>query len=183
MQKSIIVAALPLLLLAACEVKVNDDAKGDANASAGDSAAISFDAGGNVAMASAEEPTSLSVSIPGIDAKIKVPGIELGGEDMNIDGMKLYPGSKMTGVNVTDKDGGNGRVEIRFVSPAAPDVVARYYADAAGQADFTGVKLAKNGAASTVTAVNGEGDPMTITLQPASKGTQGVILMTDKSAK
>jgi len=167
-------AALPLLLLAACEVKVNDDTKSDANASAGDSAAISIDAGGNVAMGSGDQPTSLSLSIP---------GIELGGEDMNIDGMKLYPGSKMTGVNVTDKDGGNGRVEIRFVSPAAPDVVARYYADAAGQADFTGVKLAKSGAASTVTAVNGEGDPMTITLQPASKGTQGSIVMTDKSAK
>ncbi len=183
MRKTIVMAALPLLLLAACEVKVNDDTKGDANASAGDSAAISIDAGGNVAMGSGDQPTSLSLSIPGIDAKIKVPGIELGGEDMNIDGMKLYPGSKMTGVNVTDKEGGNGRVEIRFVSPAAPDVVARYYADAAGQADFTGVKLVKNGAASTVTAVNGEGDPMTITLQPASKGTQGSIVMTDKSAK
>ncbi|MBP8234904.1 MAG: hypothetical protein KAY22_21655 [Rhizorhabdus sp.] len=174
MRKTIVMAALPLLLLAACEVKVNDDTKSDANASAGDSAAISIDAGGNVAMGSGDQPTSLSLSIP---------GIELGGEDMNIDGMKLYPGSKMTGVNVTDKDGGNGRVEIRFVSPAAPDVVARYYADAAGQADFTGVKLAKSGAASTVTAVNGEGDPMTITLQPASKGTQGSIVMTDKSAK
>ncbi len=183
MRKMIVMAALPLLLLAACEIKVNDDAKGDANANAGESAAISIDAGGNVAMASADEPSSLSLSIPGIDAKIKVPGIELGGEDMNIDGMKLYPGSKMTGVNVTDKEGGNGRVEIRFVSPAAPDVVARYYADAAGQADFTGVKLARTGAASTVTAVNGEGDPMTITLQPAGKGTLGSIMMTDMSAK
>lgn len=181
MRKMIVMAALPMLLLAGCEVKVGDDAKGASNASAGDAASMSIDAGGNVAMAAGEGESALSLSIPGMDAKIKIPGIELGGENMDIDGMKLYPGSKVTGINVTDKDKGNGRVEIRFMSPAAPDVVSRYYADAAGQADFTGVKLANNGAISTITAVNGEGDPMTITLQPGGKGTQGAIVMTDRS--
>jgi hypothetical protein len=172
-------AVMPLLLLGACEMKVGKDEK-----DAKDGASVKIDAGGNVAIAANDGADGVSVSVPGFEGKVKIPGMELGGEHMDIDGMKLYPATKLSGINVTDQNGaGTGVVEMRFTSPAAPDKVAAYYADAAPGADFTDVKVTGAKGSSTVTAIKGDGDRLTITIDPAAGGSAGTILIRDANAK
>lgn len=172
-------AVMPLLLLGACEMKVGKD-----DAGAKDAASVKIDAGGNVAIAANDGADGVSVSLPGIEGKVKIPGMELGGDNMDIDGMKLYPGTKLSGINITDQKGfGNGVVEMRFTSPATPDKVAAYYAAAAPGEDFRDIKVTAAKGSSTVTAVKGDGDRLTITIDPAAGGSAGTILIRDADAK
>ena len=169
MRKAMLGLAIPLALLAGCEVKVGKD---DASVKAGDE--------GNVAIA-ADGDHGISIKVPGFEGKMNIPGVELGGDTMDIDGIKLYPGSTLHGINVTDRKGaGNGAVDMRFTSPAAPDKVADYYAAAARDKGFTAINVAKAGGTATLTATNPDGDPMTITMAPDKAGTTGRILIKDK---
>ena len=173
MRKAILVMTVPLVLLTACEMKVGKDA-GDK-----DSASLKVGEDGNVAITAKDGDDGVSVSLPSFDAKVKVPGIELGGDNMDIDGMKLYPGSKLSGINVTDQKGeGNSRVEMRFTSPATPDKVAAYYANAARDEDFSNINVANADGRATLTAKKSDGDDLTITMEPAAGGTtRGQILI------
>ena len=173
MRKAVLGVALPLMLLGGCELKVGkDDAKNTASIQVGDD--------GNVAIAAADGADGVAISVPGFDAKVKIPGMELGGDHMDIGGMKLYPGSKLSGINVTDRQGaGNGQVDMRFTSPGKVDAVADYYAAAARDSQFTAINLAKAGGKATLTANNPEGDAMTIMMEPAAEGTAGRIVVKD----
>jgi hypothetical protein len=171
---------VPLLLLGACEMKVGKDE------GAKDSASIKVDESGNVAISASDGADGVSVSVPGFEGKVKIPGMELGGDHMDIDGMKLFPGTKLSGINVTDQAGpgsGTGVVEMRFTSPAAPDKIAAYYAAAAPENDFTDVKVSQAKGASVVTALKNDGDRLTITINPAAVGSAGTILIRDAGAK
>ena len=125
------------------------------------------------------QKSAISVSLPGFGAKMNVPGIELGGDNMDIDGMKLYPGTEVKGINVTDQKGpGNSRVEMRFTSPASPDKVAAYYASAARDEDFSDINVVNKDGGATLTAKKSDGDDVTITMAPAAGGaTSGQILI------
>lgn len=179
MRKAVLgLTVVPLLLLGACEMKVGKDD------GAKDSASVKVDANGNVAIAANDGADGVSVSVPGFEGKVKIPGMELGGDHMDIDGMKLYPGSKLSGINVTDQSGaGTGVVEMRFTSAATPDKIAAYYAAAAPENDFTDVKVAEAKGVSTVTARKSDGDRLTITINPAASGSAGTILIRDANAK
>jgi len=178
MRNAILGWTLPLMLLAACEFKVGGD-KADK-----DAASLKVAADGNVAISADDGGKGFSLSVPGFEGKVDIPGIDLGGGDMDIDGMKLYPGSKLNGINVTDREGpGNGMVDMRFTSPAAPGTVAAYYAKAARDNDFTAIKLTSSGAGATVNANNPDGDPITISLAPDKAGTAGRILIRDSAAQ
>ncbi|MET0376817.1 MAG: hypothetical protein ABW128_21505 [Rhizorhabdus sp.] len=177
MRRALIGLAIPLVLLAGCELKIGKDKE------AKDAASVKIGEDGNVAITAEEGGDGVSFSVPGFAAKIDVPGIELGSENMDIDGIKLYPGSTLHGINVTDSKGpGNGVVDMRFTSPGAPDKVAAYYAAAARDNDFTAVNVANAGGTATLTAKNPDGDPMTITMAPDKVGTRGRILIQDRSA-
>jgi len=183
MRNAMLLLALPpLLLLGACEVKVGDK---DKTAAAGtDGASVSIDAGGNVAIAAKDGADGMSISVPGFEGKMKIPGLELGGDNMDIDGMKLYPGTKLSGINVTDRSTeGNGVVHMRFTSPAAPDKVSAYYADAARNADFTNIVVNKANGAVKLTANKTDGDALTITMNPAQGGSAGDIMVRDTNGK
>ncbi|RYH08056.1 MAG: hypothetical protein EON57_05645 [Alphaproteobacteria bacterium] len=176
MRKAMLGLAIPLILLAGCEMKVgkDDGDKGDAS--------LKIGADGNVAITADDGADGVSVSVPGFEAKVKVPGIEMGGENLDIDGIKLYPGSKLKGINVTDQKGpGNGLVDMRFTSPAAPDKVAAHFAQAARDNDFTAVNVTNAGGTATMTAKKADGDDLTITMEPAKDGTEGRILIKDGS--
>jgi hypothetical protein len=111
---------------------------------------------------------------------VNIPGLDLGGDHMDIDGMKLFPGTKLGAINVTDRGGpNNGAVDMRFTSPAAPDKVAAYYQAAAGENGFTNVKLAASGPKSVLTANKSDGDKLTITMEPGEGGTAGLIQLRD----
>jgi hypothetical protein len=165
----------PLALLAACSLKVGKN-QSDANM-----ASVKVAEDGNVAITANDGSTGVSVSVPGFDARVKVPGMHIGGEHMDIDGMKLYPGTKLDGINVTDQKGpGNGQVDMRFTSPGTPDKIAAYYAAAARNEDFSNINVSSQGGRATLTARKKDGDDLTISMEPATGGsTTGRILIKD----
>jgi hypothetical protein len=173
MRKAMLGLAVPLMLLAGCSVEAGNDDSGNGMAS------LKVGEDGNVSITATDGADGVSVSIPGFDAKLKVPGVELGGDDMDIDGMKLYPGSEVKGINVTDQKGaGNSRVEMRFTSPATPDKIAAYFEAAARDQGFTEVKVANSDGAATFTAKQTDGDDVTIVMNRAAGGTTaGQILI------
>lgn len=176
MRNSLLTMMLPLLLpltLGACEMKVGGD--DDANRTA-----VSVSSDGNVSITSPGDSQGIAVSVPGFNAKLNIPGLDLGSEHMDIDGVKLYPGTRLQTVNVDGKNEAGGSVDMRFTSEAAPAVLAKYYADSAREHDFTGVSVNDAGGTSTLTANKPDGDRMTITLSPGAKGgTAGRISLVD----
>ena len=168
MRKAMAGLAVPMLLLAACELKVGKDGQGSAKP----------DADRDVAIAQPDGTQGVSIAIPGLDGRMKVPGISLSGDDMDIDGIKLYPGTKLNGLNVTAREGASdGVVEMRFTSPAAPDLLAAYYARAVRASGFSGASVAGSGGKVTLTATKPGGDAVTIETAPAAGGTAGRILV------
>lgn len=158
---------VPLVLLAACGMKAGKD-----EASGGDMASLSIGEDGNVSITANDGAESVAVSLPGFEGKMKIPGLQLGGENLDIDGMKLYPGSAVKGIDVTDQKGsGNSRVEMRFTSPATPDKVAAYYAKTARAEDFSDINVTSKDGTATFTAKQSDGDEVTILMNPAAGGT------------
>ncbi len=172
MRKTILILTLPLWL-GACEMKVGKD-------EAANSTAVSVNADGNVSITSPGDSQGIAVSVPGFNAKVNIPGLDLGSDNMDIDGVKLYPGTKLQAVNVNGFDGAGGDVKMNFTSDAAPAVLAKYYADAAREHGFTDVAVNTTDAKSALTAIKPDGDRMTIALSPGAKGgTAGQISVID----
>jgi hypothetical protein len=162
-----------LALLGGCELKVRDDARDGAKD--GD-ASVSIGADGNVAISE----NGLSIKTPGFAGKIDIAGMKLGGDTMEVAGMKLYPGTELVAINVVDKAGpDNGLVDMRFTSPAAPDKVAAYYAQASRDAGFRDIAVRKQGDKALFSAIKEDSDRVTIEIAPAAKGSAGHIRVQD----
>jgi len=151
-----------------------DDAQNDN----GTDVSVSLD-GGNGTIAADGETGRVSIDLGSIAGNFKLPKLKLGGSDVDIDGVKLYPGSKVTGLDIDDpssKAEGDGRVSIRFDAPAAPATVQRYFLDAFKE---KGVTAKADG-----TGLQGKGEdgkPFTMTLTKAGEGTRGVVLFGPKA--
>ncbi|RVT92699.1 hypothetical protein [Sphingomonas crocodyli] len=158
MRAKLILIALPALALAGCEVKVGDKAK---------------DESGNVVVST---ESGVSIDAPGFKAKVDIPGIDISSADMDIDGMKLFPGSKVANVNVVGKSGPGDTVTMGYTAPGAPAAVATYYQNAAKEAGFTGVTLD----GTTVNAIKDDGDKVTITAAADGANTKGQILIVEQ---
>ncbi len=173
MRRNMLGWMVPLVLLAGCEMKVGEKDGGNEMAS------LSVGEDGNVAITASDGADGVAVSLPGFEGKMKIPGLQLGGDNMDIDGMKLYPGSEVKGINVTDQKGaGNSLVEMRFVSPATPDKVAAHHAEAARSENFSNINVTSKDGVATFTAKKSDGDDVTITMNPAPGGTTaGQILI------
>lgn len=172
MRKTILLMTLPLML-AACDIKIGKDDDGN-------STAVAVGADGNVSITSPGDSQGVSVSVPGFNAKVNIPGLDLGSDDMDIDGVKLYPGTKLQAVNVDGHEGAGGGVTMRFTSEAAPAVLAQYYADSAREQKFTDVSVDNSNSKAVLTATKPDGDRMTIDMAPGTKGgTAGQISVID----
>src|SRR6058998_2079542 len=90
-------------LLGGCNVHSKSPANGDENV------AINADEGGNVAF-----------NLPFVKGQVKVPSGFMHNGDFDIDGVKLMPGSQVTGFSVFAKDNGS-TVNMAFTAPASPD--------------------------------------------------------------
>lgn len=140
MTRSIILAVLLAAPLAAC---------GDGKE--GTSISInSSDAGGNINADVDGKSGKVSIDTPMFKGKLTLPKLDLGSDNVELNGVHLYPGSKVTTMNIaavgSDKDE-NGKdddstVKIVFDSPADPATVRDWFAEKLGKADFT---LAKEG--------------------------------------
>ena len=155
MNRSAFLLLLPLL--AGCNVHSKNPIAGDDNVS------IHADDSGHIAF-----------NLPIAEGKLKVPASMMHGGNVDIDGVKLMPGSSVTGFNV-DAANDNATVDMSFTAPASPDEVRSYYLD---QFKKQGVEVALAGDA--VAGKSKDGSPFTIQVSPAASGSQGKIVIHDK---
>jgi len=155
MNRSVLFLLIPLL--AACNVHSKNPANGDENVS------IRADQSGNI-----------SFDVPFAKGQVKVPAGFMHKGDVDMNGVKLMPGSAVTGFSVFARDKGS-IVNMAFTAPASPDNVRAYYID---QFKTQGVEAAIRGDA--VTGKTKDGGAFTIHVSPARNGSQGTIEIQDK---
>jgi hypothetical protein len=155
MNRSMLLLAVPLL--AACNVHSKNPAEGDDNVTirADDSGHIEF-------------------NLPIAEGKLKIPAGMMHNGDFDMDGVKLMPGSKITGFSLDAHDKA-ANVEMAFTAPASPDEVRSYYVD---QFRKEGIEASLAGDA--VQGTTKDGSPFAIHVSPAASGSQGKIEIQDK---
>lgn len=171
---------LPLAALAACGGHATEETTRTVTKDGVTTTTITTREAGRGPSATADASSGLSIDGDKFKANLAIPGLAFGGDDMNLDGMKLYPGSTVKGMHVhaVDRPGTDtGEVVIDFTSPAAPAVVARHMADEARRAGFT---LAVDTAAQVggTRAGSDETNRFAVTVNPNGDGTAGQLTMT-----
>jgi hypothetical protein len=91
--------------------------------------------------------------------------------NFDIDGVKLMPGSQVTGVSVDAHDNG-AVVNVAFTAPAPPGDVRSYFVD---QFKKQGVEAALAG--DSVSGKSKDGSPFAIQVGPAASGSEGKIVI------
>ena len=162
----------PMMLLAACGQGEEKKDKTEVSINAGD------EHGGVQITAGKDGNGRIKIGGDGVGIDMKIPDfVDLDVEgDFDIDGVKLYPGSNVTTVNVdaSDKDGaGKATVKLGFTSPAAP----------ARAADWMGGEFAKKNiqvqrAGDTLRGTTKDGEAFTITFLPDGANAKGEVLIT-----
>ncbi len=164
----------PLLVLSACHGR-------DETKEPGTSVSINAksDDGDDVQIKADGETGKVAVKIPGFEGKMTLPKMMLDHSNFDIDGVKLYPGSKVTNVNVNANDSGDhdsAKVNVTFTSPADPAKVAAYFRQAFADED---IKVAGNDA--SLAGTTSDGNPFTIALTPGVAGqTAGTVAIDAK---
>lgn len=150
MNRSALFLLVPLL--AGCNVHSKNPASGDGNV------IINADQSGKVAF-----------NLPFVKGEVTMPSGFMHNGHFEIDGVKLMPGSEVTGFSVFARDGG-ANVQMTFDAPAPPAEVRSYFIDQFHKKD---VKAALSGDA--VSGKTRDGSAFTIAVSPSAKGSQGTI--------
>ena len=155
MTRSAILLLLPLL--ASCNMHSKNPANGDENVS------IHADESGHIAF-----------NLPIAEGQVKVPTGMMHNGNFDIDGVKLMPGSSVTGFNLEAHDHG-ATVDMSFNAPGSPDDVRSYFLD---QFKAKGVEAALAG--DSVSGKSKDGSPFIIHVSPAASGSKGIISIQSK---
>ncbi len=139
-------------LLGACNVHSKHSSDNDDNVS------INADETGNIAF-----------NVPFIEGQVKVPGSMMHGGNFDIDGVKLMPGSAISGFKLNAGNQGS-TVAITFKAPATLDQTRAYFLD---QFKEKGVEVAASG--DGISGTSKDGSPFVIHLAAAGGGTEGTI--------
>ncbi len=158
----------PLLLLAACgesnnPVEPGTTVKIDARDEKGEAVAIVADG----------ESGDVAVKLPGFEAKVDLPRINLTADNFDIEGVKLYPGTKIDTININSDENGttdSTKVLAAFTAPATPDQVAAHL-----RAGFADKKIDVSGSGTSMSGVTSDGAAFTISISPAKGGSAGRI--------
>lgn len=173
------VAVVPLVALAACGGHATEETTRTVTKNGVTTTTVTSREVGHGGSATAGG-SGVSIDSDKFKANVDIPGLTFGGDTMDLDGMKLYPGSTVKGMHVhaVDRPGTDkGEVVIDFTSPAAPAVVARHMADEARRADFT-LGANTTGAVSGTKSGNDGVNRFAVTLLPNGDGTAGQLTMT-----
>jgi hypothetical protein len=104
----------------------------------GDGTSISINAEDGNMVAGVDGNGQLAINLPGgIAGNIKLPKMKLDADNFDMNGVHLFPGSTISGMNVDagDKD---GTVRVQFQSPASPSTVRDWFLEKLSkQAGFT----------------------------------------------
>ena len=140
----------------------------------------STDSDGNVVARVDGNTGAVSINAPGFTGKLNLPKIHLDAEDFEMNGVHLYPGSTISGMNVEAHDGGkagddddNGSVRVSFASPAAPATVRDWFQQKLNGAGFT---VTPNGNGLTGTTDDKKPFKLELTADGADKA-KGVITL------
>ena len=131
------------------------------------------DAGDNVSI-HADESGHIAFNLPIVEGQVKVPAGMMRNGNFDIDGVKLMPGSSVTGFNVNAGDKG-ATVDMSFTNPASPDDVRSYYISHFKE---QGVHAALAG--DSVAGKSKDGSPFIIHVTPAPSGSKGIISVQGK---
>ena len=153
MNRLAILMALPLI--GACDSQSQDRNHGGADIS------INSDDSG-------QESFNLSIG----QGRVNIGGLKLDGEDFDIDGVKLMPGSSLTAFNI-DSRGKGATVNLAFKAPKSPDEVRAYFVD---KFRANGVHARLSGG-DKVVGTSKDGDPFTIAVAAAPGGSKGTIVV------
>jgi len=146
-------AAAAMLSLAAC----SDKPGASITLNAGD-------ANGTMTMSDNGQTGEVALNVPGFSGKLKLPKLHLDGNDIEFNGVHLYPGSKVTGMNV-DAGGDSGTVHIAFDSPADPATVRNWF-----QGKLTGAGFTLHAEGSGLAGKTDENKPFRLELRPNGNG-------------
>lgn len=127
------------------------------------------------------EEGSVALDAPGLNFKIKIP---LDRARTDSQSKLLYPGATITGIYIAaqpdSKSGSDGEVELRFASQDAPEKVAAWYRDRKDA--FTLSSDGREGASYLLAGTQkDEGDSFKLRLEPKGAGTDGRLMVRDKS--
>lgn len=156
MNRSALLLLCPLLL-AGCDVHSKNPASGD------DNVTIQADENGHIAF-----------NLPIAQGQIKVPTAMMHNGNLDIDGVKLPPGSSVTGFSVDAHDKA-ATVNMSFNNPTAPEQVRSYFVD-----EFRKQGVVATLAGDTVNGTSKDGSAFAIQVTPAASGSQGKIVVHDK---
>jgi hypothetical protein len=146
-------AAIALaLLLAAC------------NRSEDDGSSISLQADNGAVRGALDGRTGeLKLDVPGFKGAIKLPKMTIDATNVDFNGVKLYPGSKVGTVDLGDAAGGGMR--LSFESPASAETVRAWLGERLGKAGF---RLHLDGEA--LTGTDEDGKPFRLEMRPDGAG-------------
>lgn len=158
MARSLVFAAPLMLALAACSGSED-----------GTSITINTDNGSGAALDG--ETGEVKIDTPVFQGSFKLPKMQLTADNFDIDGVKLYPGTKIGALNVAanGKGGKDGVVTLKFESPASATTVRDWLKgefEKAGNA----VTIDGNGLRGTT-----DGDPFRIDLVPNGERASGTV--------
>ena len=162
----------PMMLLAACGSEEKKSESGtEVSINAGDEH-------GGVQIKTGKDGGNIKIGGDGAAIDIDIPDfVDLDIEsDFDIDGVKLYPGSKVTTVNVdaNEKNGADKAVvKLGFTSPAAPTKAADWMA---GEFAKKGVKVTRTG--DTLAGKDKDGADFTIKFGPDGANAKGDVVIT-----
>ncbi|HEU4960298.1 MAG TPA: hypothetical protein VFT56_07805 [Sphingomonas sp.] len=151
MLRPLLVLALVALPLAGC----NDKPGASITLNAADE-------DGAVRMAGNGQTGEVAVNLPGFSGKLKLPKLHLDANDVEFNGVHLYPGSTVTAMNI-DADHEDGVVRIAFDSPATPDAVRTWF-----QGKLTGAGFTLHADGDALAGKTNEDKPFRLELRPNS---------------
>lgn len=162
----------PMMLLAAC---------GSEEKKTGEGTEVSINAGdehGGVQIKTGKDGGNIKIGGDGAAINLDIPDfVDLDIEsDFDIDGVKLYPGSKVTTVDVdaNDRNGtSKATVKLGFTSPAAPAKAADWMA---GEFAKKGVKVTRSG--DTLAGKDKDGADFRINFAPDGANAKGEVVIT-----
>lgn len=168
----IALSAVPLIL-SACSVSENEQDDGfemsiDADGEGG-SSTDTVNIGGK------GEGSKFSIKAEGFAMDIDLPPISLDTDDVDLNNLSLYPGTKVTGLNVEDKEGEGGKVTLSFDAPSNSKDLVSWFENKMTDENFT---FETDG--SMISGKTNEGDPFVLELiEKSADETSGRLQFSD----
>ena len=106
---------------------------------------------------------------------VDLPSISLDSDDFDLNNVSLYPGTKVTGLNVNGEDDEGGKVTLNFVSPADVETIIGWFESKMVEEDFI---VSKDG--NVLKGKTDDGDSFLLKLsEKSAKETKGALQFTE----